>query len=327
MESLLKPKLMLFMSVDVINSTSFKNKQSSSQNSLQSVHPWLCFFTDFHSEFPQLFDKSVKEASPALPLPTFWKSAGDELLFYVQLQHYTDPLWYVTAFKETVNHYVDSIRAKYDILSLKASAWLAGFPVMNAPLKLVDAQGKTFLDYIGPNIDLGFRLRPLASRRKFVLSADLALMLAEDMTRNKPSRRVDICFDGRADLKGVMVPDGYPVFWVDMFDKDNQQEQTSLQILEDELLKHDCHTNLCTPGKVKEYCEKYFETQKGKLIIPFIDGDAVFGKRPPDYDSALEEVSILYREAYADDRQQNESAEATDFSDFEQLVTTSITGK
>lgn len=91
----LAPELKIFLSVDVINSTQYKNEHKGEQ-----VQPWLRFFHDFFTEFPDEFRgncRGLKKkwsdyADIAEPESSVWKINGDEILFQATLDHYLQAL-------------------------------------------------------------------------------------------------------------------------------------------------------------------------------------------------------------------------------------------
>ena len=97
---LVEPKLRLFLSVDVIDSTKLKNDKNYGDQG------WLSFFSNFYSEFPLMLSKRVNEHAKGraeLPeIPTLWKCLGDELVFSVVLKSRKDAWLYMKAFKDSL---------------------------------------------------------------------------------------------------------------------------------------------------------------------------------------------------------------------------------
>jgi hypothetical protein len=104
---------------------------------------------------------------------------GDEIVFTTELKCCRDALTHIWAFRAAVTKFPQLWLEKGVSLTLKATAWLAGFPVTNAELVIATAEGMESLDFVGPSIDLGFRIARFADPHKFVLSADLALMMLD----------------------------------------------------------------------------------------------------------------------------------------------------
>lgn len=119
--------------------------------------------------------------------PYLWKASGDELIFSVPLQHPAHVRLYLKAFRLSLNQASKSWTMGENPLpiSFKGTAWLADFPVFNSavPMEAENAQNTPLsadsehLDFIGPLIDIGFRLAKFATPRKFVVSADIAWLV------------------------------------------------------------------------------------------------------------------------------------------------------
>ena len=114
-----EPRLLLFLSVDVENSTAYKNNAKRDE--------WPLTFKSFYIRFPEYLGKEC--ATKQCPLPTLWKCLGDELVFYVRLKKSPEVLNYLRAFRDATNSYNKHLQCKRLKIRLKAAAWLAGFPV------------------------------------------------------------------------------------------------------------------------------------------------------------------------------------------------------
>ena len=261
---------MLFLSVDVIGSTVYKKRPPEKDE----IQPWLLFFLDFYREFPNIFIKNCnKNAEVELGVydfkqPEIWKSLGDELIFTIEMDHSALAFFYIKSFKDSVLEYRNLMENDKKLpLSLKASAWLAGFPVINA--EIFSSASPKLIDYIGPLIDIGFRLSKFSSKRKFVISVDLALMILEHL---KPSLK--LFYDGRVDLKGINLTDGYPFIWIDMYDKKDYKIRNEQEV----------NPNPSTE-KLKNFCRSFISSEEEPFIIPFINNpqEKIFNKKPKGF--------------------------------------------
>ena len=81
----LKPRLRLFLSIDLVGSTAFK----------QSRQAWLPALLDFYRDFDRIVHaqyRAFRQRSNAFVAPPeFWKSNGDELLYTCDLFHDDQP--------------------------------------------------------------------------------------------------------------------------------------------------------------------------------------------------------------------------------------------
>lgn len=279
----LDPQLKIFISVDVVGSTAYKNRPGADQS-------WLPFFRDFYSQFPILLGKSYSseeiketlESAGEMDQLTLWKALGDELIFQATLTNYKQALIHILAFRAATEDYLKNIRRGKDSqgdkegLGLKCAAWLAGFPVCNA--FIFSSIAGEVEDYIGPSIDVGFRLSKFATQRKFIVSVDLALMLVHDTSS------LEFYFDGEEELKGALNGKRYPIIWIRV----NADQETLVDALQNK-----GHAKI---DALKSYCRDYIKGTGWPLITPFIDGDQIFKNRPEQYDEKYDEVIQYYEE-------------------------------
>src|SRR5439155_9466999 len=100
-------------------------------------------------------------ATQKCSFPTLWKCLGDELVFYVRLQKSPEVLNNLRAFRKATNVYNRHLLGKHLKIRLKATAWLAGFPVGNSEVRLPDystSEAEPRVEFIGPLMDIGFRI-------------------------------------------------------------------------------------------------------------------------------------------------------------------------
>lgn len=193
-------------------------KVVSASEDLHPAEPWLSPILEFYEQFSSTFDdiwerhaKStfIKLGWPEGERPTIWKAVGDELIFTKLIKDHREAYICMTAWTETTRMYRKRTRFQGAGLDLKCSAWIAGFPVNNAEVILYDhsistleacddgdfvygnlsrlktqhdgqktGQRAAIRDFIGPSIDTGFRVASASSPRRFVITVDLAFILA-----------------------------------------------------------------------------------------------------------------------------------------------------
>jgi hypothetical protein len=268
------------LSVDIIGSTAFKTERSEGD-----TPPWVQIFESFFEELPSTlagsYDDLAKKGFPATTAqPRVWKFIGDEIVFVVPLGRHEESLTHIVAFKESVNAY-QAEWTKKSMLSLRATAWTAGFPVTNAVVTLqqdpqtdpqTDPQGE---DYIGPSIDLGFRLAQFADSRRMPISIELTQLLLDACQLKSKHRSLRFGYGGRKTLKGINRNRPYPLVWVDRFD--------GKQTAEDRLLRVEPSDR----GALAEFVEEFFE-EKHQIRRPFIatDPNPRYREVPPDMEQA-----------------------------------------
>jgi hypothetical protein len=327
----LKPKLRLFMSVDIAGSTQFKQHLLSHKNAVGNKEdpessnpsePWLSPILEFYEQISVIFNarwSAITDSARAqLPgcefgeRPNIWKAVGDELVFTKILQDHRQAYACIAAWLETIQTYRKRVKELGAGLDLKASAWIAGFPVNNAEV-ILNHQGEDAVlcddgdyiygnlsrleshhanaggirDFIGPSIDTGFRIASVATPRKFVLSPDLAFLLAHAAVNLQTcwtSQKLEFYYEGRKSFKGVANGAPFPVFWV------NTLEPDPLIKIEDKIQ----NLTSISASEVKEFCELFLErNRETHLMHPFIpsDADVLFKNIPSRHVDKLQKLA------------------------------------
>ncbi|MBF0138634.1 MAG: hypothetical protein HQL65_20605, partial [Magnetococcales bacterium] len=109
-----------------------------------------------------------------------------------------------------IRNHQENIRKKHSNLSLKGTAWTAGFPIRNRRVVVEHSKGRQVEDFIGPDMDIGFRLSKLARPGPIVASMDLVDLLVG--RRYQP--KLKCVFVGWETMKGVFAEKPYPVHWL-----------------------------------------------------------------------------------------------------------------
>lgn len=304
----LHPRQMLFLSADIVGSTALKQSAGivdSDRVGLPDGELWFSLIQGFYiktvKDFLPRFNRKKNAAVSYIAKqkygsePILWKTIGDEILFRKIVEDHSQVKSTLECWIETISEIRKFLKAKNRKLDVKCTAWLAEFPLQN---KMVvgpttpnfsnfdpdnlegvgDFIGKyekerkkypgTHIDFIGPAIDIGFRLATLSTSRKFVISLDVARCLAESN-----SSKIKIFYDGRIYLKGVIGGIEYPVFWICM------SNSTELDHHEDRLISK----RPCPSSSIKEFCSSFYEDESNPSYAPFIITDSDTDMRaPPD---------------------------------------------
>lgn len=298
------------------------------------VESWVYAISGFFREFSTGFQRKWELIKKDLPNnwaavvkaePKFWKGRGDEILYSARLKDPREALALIRAWVETMHEQRSTFQMRDDeaILDIKGSAWIAGFPINNAFVCFENNFGdkpensdiyddpvisafelyrnkrdgnghQVVVDYIGPSIDTGFRIATLATPRKFIISVDLAYLIAYAALDIKPTyrggvRKAEIYFDGRVSLKGVTGGYAYPCFWLDAGDGERLNEH------EDKL------SNLRPVAHeiVRDFCDEYFKSSQHRFVMrPFIQ-DCSFGyfdNVPPLHDKLMNQLNNYLKE-------------------------------
>lgn len=253
-------RLRLFASADLVGSTSFKASKS-----LRKSPEWAPTFDEFFSQFPQELDGAYsKLASPfhdcddkLVP----WKFSGDEILFTTVLADHREVATHLVAFRDVLRSYPMDWAKKGIPLGLKGTAWLAGFPVTNRELQ-IRGPTTTTTDYIGPSVDLGFRIAKFASPRRFILSADLALMLLTASVNLRRESDFEVFLHKREMLKGVIGGKPYPIVWLNVGSEQEELEEKLLGV-QRQFASQD----------MSQYLRSFIDSTPEYLIHPFIEND------------------------------------------------------
>jgi hypothetical protein len=338
-----RPRLKLFLSADIIGSTAYKQPLDIVRDDPNEHAKWSEIIQGFYKTVREAFEEHWENADNSLRLPgrggseaarkllgerpRFWKTIGDEVVFWKDL---TDArqIWLTLAcWLKTIeslrNYFRDKPDESANNLDVKSAAWIAGFPVRNKavldvasahmPLELIvgglnafyDAEeGAPVADFIGPGIDVGFRISGLASSRKLAISLDVAYILAkshEAMEAEVAKRslltddyfpegdgsddekivgRLKVHYSGSEPLKGVLGGIHYPKFWISAVRHDSL-EHAKVHLYS----KHDGQQ--VDFDHLKRFCEKFYSDRRKYVSKPFIDGDALIGEFPRRYESFL----------------------------------------
>lgn len=341
----LEPRLRLFLSADIVGSTSLKQTRSRvSDDDDESVKGpvWFSAIQGFYFEAAQAFlydwaeRRSRSDESERLygEPPEFWKSIGDEVLFTKLLTDHRQLATTLICWFAAVKRMRQFLKDENSSLDVKCTAWIAGFPYRNREVAIgrypslsgrrvenyykesgdllnsyydkSAVSSAVSVDYIGPSIDTGFRLTGFSSSRKMVVSVDVAYLLS--MTSfDGEVERIDLYYEGSHTLKGVMGGSPYPVFWI------NMSGESSLAVKEDRLKLQ----TICNTQDLKEYCDAFYQEYSSFTFRPFINGEIgqTLAKAPSwynNYHSSLVKNFNLPDNEYEDTDSNDENAISTE---------------
>lgn len=244
------PKQRLFVSIDAIGSTALKTERLKDKDGGDVIYwasPLLDFLPEVSIIFLNKFIESVKycptkqcphkctnSGSEKWPHIKPWKYVGDEVVLSSELRCRHQPHLLVNAALETLKELNKRSKTKENRskpkaskngenthrtpLSFKGTAWTAGFPTANIEVDLPGENEEVVRDYLGPSIDLGFRLSKMANKNKLVISTSLAYFLNDvNIARLKTLK---IYTGGGVELKGVK-NGWHAFFWIPTIDAEN----------------------------------------------------------------------------------------------------------
>lgn len=235
-----RQQLIAFFSADMANSTEFKNRHQARYTHDGLVPPrWPRYFSEIFSRVLQRFDEDMRQrrgliGSTLLARPRLWKINGDELIFNELILPGDEGLkWLaqaVAAFLATIEAIDEEMLP--DGCGLRGCVWSAGFPIRNKQLKVSSQHAppvirlgeadeplpdfdtglyyndpEEVIDYLGPDMDLGFRLAAITPPGRVACTLDVSYLLMQ--RSDSPS----IHHIGWREMKGVGGGAPYPVFW------------------------------------------------------------------------------------------------------------------
>ncbi|MEJ9130679.1 NUDIX hydrolase [Bacillus thuringiensis] len=223
----------LFISFDLVNSTAFKTLYPNN---------WPVIFHRFYELVENHVLKNFLNSK-------VWRYAGDEILFYKQIKNPSE-LYDAPQFAlKIINLVNDALSKNYaetnNILYVKSTLWIAeatfvksqdiesvfkvsqfpkstsGKENLNNRNNLIinfEINGKRNIDFLGSDIDLGFRIAKFAQRNKVVISAELAYILykeREAIEEMPNGYDVTNCLRivSYEKLKGIWNNRHYPIVW------------------------------------------------------------------------------------------------------------------
>jgi len=145
----------LFVSVDLVGSTAFKDKvESENRDSDTRRPPWADVFYTFYNGFPKVFDQEPGERGLRQEIrPKLVKTIGDEILLQTPIRSSTDAREVVRCLAKSLSRYKAKNLPDKPLL-LKATSWIAGFPINNCRVRFEEEGGRFGgEDFIGPSID------------------------------------------------------------------------------------------------------------------------------------------------------------------------------
>lgn len=283
----LKPRLRLFLSVDLVGSTQYK----------QSRRAWRPEILNFYSNFEHIFRAhfaSFRESHAYdVPTPEFWKSNGDELLYVCELQGLSHTHAVMRVWLAALEDYRARSEAASKHLDVKSTAWIGLFPLPNSEVFFrrrsarpdtdnpilaqsdlrdewyADPDGQTITrDFVGPSIDTGFRLTSWSDPGRMMVSVDLAFLLTGPYSRGVGPLKLHV--GGKDRLRGVIDEQPYPAIWIPVGGREEAHGPDRSRAV--------ASTDRQT---IRAYCEAIIE-QHHQTIIPLHLG----GLRSQEYDWA-----------------------------------------
>jgi len=218
----------LFLSIDMVNSTAYKE--------LEERWPFVIH---------RFYLSASEEIRSICPRFQTWKYIGDEVVFWRHVRAEDDLPALVAGVHgacERIRSALDRLGEQYpirtrNVIGAKATMWIAAVEYVrnDETLTRTDTNGinnrlirehhistfgrdggvgeaKNLVDFIGPEIDIGFRISKFAHNRFLLVSASLGyLLLRNDPDGTGMAARARVV--GFEKLKGVWRERPYPIIW------------------------------------------------------------------------------------------------------------------
>lgn len=200
-------------SFDIVESALFKLERSDRSE----IPTWLEAFQSFYEEVPLIFAAEIAKLffddEGDIPCVPVWKAIGDELVFIAEPGSVRDLDLLTYAFVESVERLNQRLTLKWG-LRVHGVCWSfqeGGRNQMIRFRELEDHQ-KQVLDFIGPDVDVGFRLTTHAKPGCVLTSEEHAELLGERLSVQQVGEKI---------LKGIS-KSPYPLLQInccsDLFD-------------------------------------------------------------------------------------------------------------
>ena len=201
-------EVVLFMSADVVGSTAFKG-QHAADSAI-----WLEAFATLFKELPLVFMGELGMAfldEEDMPEAGVWKVMGDEVIFVTLPRSAREAMLATRAFVRTVRDYDERLAKRWP-LRIRGACWAAELGRRNRQIDIPEmfggSDGEPYRDFLGPDVDTGFRLSAHSGHGEVIVSPNLVEAIAAAQ-----SAAPQLCFHHFADksLKGVIAGQPFPL--------------------------------------------------------------------------------------------------------------------
>ena len=252
--------LYVFISIDLVDSTAFKYKNPKG---------WPKVFHDFYTISSDYLSSCFVHSEVKI-----WKRLGDEILFYVSIKDKTE-MYRVLEYVDNTLTIVQESLSEDGSIYAKSSVWTADITEYDEDIKIYNnvslptgcattGCARDSLDFIGSDIDTGFRISKYVTKGRIIVCAKMAYTLYKMQCPNECvniSKYLRIVSYER--LKGVWNNRAYPIIWYSKdwknieFDYDEHLDSTIIQNIKHEKIDsiNELDKMLADLGEKKEYDE------------------------------------------------------------------------
>ena len=214
-----EPNTVVLMSADIVGATAFKESMHGREETLA----WPAAFETFFRELPLVLMGQVALAfseADSVPELGVWKVFGDEMVFRASPRSAEEALLLTESFYRSLIDYDSRVSGRWP-LRLRGCCWAARFPERNIEIEIPEMAGAghagdaAYVDYLGPDVDTGFRLIERVGGGHVIVSLNLAEALAH-LTDDDGLRFHHV---GEEVLKGVYRGRPYPMLLISLADR------------------------------------------------------------------------------------------------------------
>lgn len=196
----------LFVSMDLTDSTKLKSEDSDS---------WIKIIQSFYA----IIRTAINENFPEFEI---WKYIGDEVVFIKPLKGFKTINTFLDTVYDVQQEISETLSKRYEkLLTVKATTWIADV-IIDKNVKddskdiknILFYSDKRLLDFIGQDIDIGFRIAKYSYPKAVTVSAKLAYFLInQDYKKITKTNLDNFKIVSYQELKGVWKKKLYPIIW------------------------------------------------------------------------------------------------------------------
>lgn len=210
----------LFISFDIVNSTQFKE---------MNYLGWAKVLLELFEQLRKRLQEGLKDNSST---PELWRVFGDEAVFIMPVTSNRMLCSSIDTTYKILNTFIQDLKSgtlfgnnfdkeqierikRQDLLSMKATAWIAlvsdesvGDKAENIIKTYKPDERRSIVEFLGNDIDTGFRISKYTIDSRLVISFELAYLLAKS---TKYLKNLNIVTYKK--LKGIWNNRYYPVIW------------------------------------------------------------------------------------------------------------------
>jgi hypothetical protein len=201
------------LSADIVGATAYKSDRVGRESG--GAAAWLAPFNSFFRDLPLVFMGKLAQAffdADRIPEVAVWRVAGDEVVFIGEPISRMEALMLVEAFGNLTADFHGRLGKGWG-LGLRGCAWLAPLGMANVEIEVPEismgGSGATepYREYLGPDVDSGFRLSKHGHPGEMILSP----LLVASLMGPELDGRLAIRAEGEAPLKGLFGGEACPL--------------------------------------------------------------------------------------------------------------------